>query len=250
MDRLDFLGYPVDIITTDEAVRWVFQNQNRQAPKVIVVINAHKLWLAEGAPWLKQYIRQADLVLPEYAVVWGTRQLGLPEAHAVYGISFTQSFLSYAEEEGLRPFFLGSKQAVIQSLEKRLEEKHPRLKVAGFHHGYLAEKELETGVIHQIRESQPDILFVGMGSPRQEQWITENKVRLAVPVMIGVGGTFDVLSGLKKDTPPRLRGSGFEWLYRLAIHPRRYWKRYLITNPWFVWQVLSDRLRSKRGSRG
>lgn len=86
---------------------------------------------------------------------------------------------------------------------------------------------------------KPDMLFVAMGSPKQEYWIEDHAKELGVPVAMGVGGSFDVLAGLKKDTPAWARGNGLEWLYRLMLEPKAYWKRYLICNPWFIWKVIS-----------
>jgi len=244
VDRIELFGYPVDIVTPQDAVRWASRNKPVQSPKTIVVVNANKLWLAEGEPWLKEFICQADLILPEYAIVWAARQLGLPEIHAVYGVSFTQDYLALAEVEGMRPFFLGGTRAVVQQLSAELRRKYPKLRTAGMHHGYFSTPESNLSIIEKIRLSQPDILFVGMGSPRQEKWIQENIEYIETPVVVGVGGTLDVISGEKGDTPRWLRGSGFEWLYRLILNPLGYWKRYLITNPWYVYKVFREKLRN------
>ena len=114
--------------------------------------------------------------------------------------------------------------------------------IAGMHHGYLTTSELNDSVCQTIRSSKADILYVAMGSPRQEYWIAEHLAGLNVPVGMGVGGSFDVIAGLKKDTPNWARGHGWEWLYRLFQEPRAYWRRYLITNSWFIWQITKQYL--------
>ena len=110
---------------------------------------------------------------------------------------------------------------------------------------------LTEALLEQIKTSRSDFLLVAMGTPKQELWIARHKAELGVPVTMGVGGSFDVLAGLKTDTPSWARGHGLEWLYRLALDPRNLWKRYLLTNPWFVYRVLRERLgRRGRADRG
>ena len=146
--------------------------------------------------------------------------------------------MPFAEQRCLRPFLLGAAPNVVTQLVDQLRTKYPGLHIAGFHHGYLTTPALEKHVVEQIRESGADALFVAMGSPAQELWIDRHKNEMGVPVSIGIGGSFDVLSGQKPDTPAWARGHGLEWLYRLAQNPRAYAKRYLVTNAWFVSAVL------------
>jgi N-acetylglucosaminyldiphosphoundecaprenol N-acetyl-beta-D-mannosaminyltransferase len=106
----------------------------------------------------------------------------------------------------------------------------------------LTTPDIEAAALAEIEAARPDMLFVAFGSPRQEQWIAQHCHQLGVPVSIGVGGTFDVLAGIKPDAPAWARGRGLEWLTRLAQDPRAYARRYLVTNTWFVWQVVKARL--------
>jgi N-acetylglucosaminyldiphosphoundecaprenol N-acetyl-beta-D-mannosaminyltransferase len=146
--------------------------------------------------------------------------------------------LEAAEHHRLSVYLLGSSGDVVEELAVRLGRERPALPVAGWHHGYLDDEGWE-GVVAEIGEARPDLLFVAMGSPLQEQRIAELACRLpTLRVAMGVGGSFDVLSGRKKDAPAWARGRGLEWLYRLAQDPRRLWRRYLVTNGWFVAAVL------------
>lgn len=239
MERFQFLGYPIHRTSLPEAVTWACTRKG-QDPAVIVVVNANKLWLAGREPALAAYMRGADLALPEYSVVWGARVLGLPPLEPVYGVSFARALLRYAGEHGVRVFLLGGRAEVAASLPARLQQAIPGLQLAGVHHGYIDSPALNEEVIGRINASQADVLLVGMGSPRQELWIQANRARLRVGSLAGVGGSLDVLAGAKEDLT-WARGTGFEWLFRLLQQPGRYWKRYLVTNPWFLWQIARER---------
>jgi N-acetylglucosaminyldiphosphoundecaprenol N-acetyl-beta-D-mannosaminyltransferase len=215
-------------------------------PRQIVVVNANKLYLMARDARLRAAVNAADLVIPEWAVVWGARQLGLPPLGHVGGLTLAQAFMPYAAERGLRPYLLGAQREVVEALAHRLRADHPRLDIAGWHDGYLTSPEIEAAVIADIQRARPDMLFVAMGSPKQELWLQQHQAALGVPVSLGVGGSFDVLSGLKPDAPAWTRGRGLEWLYRLSLNPRAYARRYLVTNIWFVWQVWKARLTARR----
>ena len=232
------LGYPVSVTTSEETIYWATRQTDRSDTKVIVVVNANKFWLASRDKRLHGYIQRADVVFPEFAVTWAAHKLGYPAIQPVYGVNFTKKYVQYAARHGLRPFFLGGSPQVSENLAAHLCQKYPDLKLAGTHHGFLESPEVEQQALAQINDSQADILFVGMGSPKQEYWIETHLAELQVPVAMGVGGTFDVLSGHKKDTPKWIRGTGTEWIYRLMQNPRHYFVRYMTTNPWLLWQVI------------
>lgn len=222
-----------------EALAWIKDSVHSCQSRMIIVSNANKLWSASRDPALAKMLKEADLVVPEYAIVWGARQLGLSLAH-IGGITLLQAFLPFAECHRLRPYFLGAKPEVVEQLVQQLAQTYPKLPIAGHHHGYLQEKQVKENVFDDLRAKHPDILFVAMGSPQQEYFIQEGRERLKIPVMMGVGGSFDVLAGLKQDAPSWVRGNGLEWLYRIWQSPgnRNYYKRYLITNTWFIYRVM------------
>jgi N-acetylglucosaminyldiphosphoundecaprenol N-acetyl-beta-D-mannosaminyltransferase len=245
-NRVQFLGAPVDAVTLPDILDWIAAAARARQPRWIAVVNANKYYLMARDPALHALVCGADLVLPEWAVVWGARQLGLPALTHSGGLLVTRAFLPFAEQTGLRPFFLGARPEVVRRLLERLRQQYPRLPVAGGHHGYLNSPEIEAGALAAIEAARPDVLFVALGSPRQEQWIDRHRQALRVPVSIGVGGTFDVLAGLKPDAPAWARGRGLEWLTRLAQDPRAYGRRYLVTNTWFVWRVFRARLGGRQ----
>jgi len=247
-DSVMVLGCRVHRLTLSEALDWMVQAIAARQPRQVVVVNANKFYLMSRSSELAAVVRGADLVLPEWAVVWAARRLGLPSLHFVAGVSAMREFLPVAAANGHRPYLLGAKPEVVTSLAEKLRCKW-RVDVAGFHHGYLDTPGVEQAAIDDILRTRPDVLFAGLGSPRQELWLHAHKEVLRVPVSIGVGGSFDVLAGLKHDTPDWARGNGLEWLYRTWQDPRAYWKRYLLTNTWFVVQVAKARLTQARHLR-
>jgi N-acetylglucosaminyldiphosphoundecaprenol N-acetyl-beta-D-mannosaminyltransferase len=160
----------------------------------------------------------------------------------VLGISLFRRLLEVAPEKGWSVYLLGAKPEVVAALVERLRRERPGLRIAGHRHGFMSAEE-ESAVVAEIARARPDLLFVAMGSPRQEYWLEQFGAATGARVTLGVGGSFDVLAGVKRDTPDWARGRGLEWLYRLWLDPRNLWKRYLITNSWFLWRVFSERLR-------
>jgi len=240
--RSQLLGYPVDSLDIDDAVCRVGGFVKAGGFHHVVAINANKLWLAEQYPQLREILWNAEMVIPEYAVVWACRKLRRPLKGHVGGVMLLKALLPYLERERVSAFFLGAKEIVLQQMKSQLYATHPQLVVAGLRSGYFDVSE-EQQIVQQINDSGAEILFVAMGTPRQELWIERHRDRLRVKVAMGVGGSFDVLAGIKKDAPQWVRHGG-EWLYRLAQDPRNLWKRYLTTNPWFVYRVLRERFFS------
>jgi N-acetylglucosaminyldiphosphoundecaprenol N-acetyl-beta-D-mannosaminyltransferase len=143
-----------------------------------------------------------------------------------------------AAENGRSVFLLGAAPSVADAAAQVLAGRYPGLKLAGAQHGYFKVSE-ETDVIARIRRAAPDLLFVGMGMPAQEKWIAKNLQALGVPVVMGVGGSFDVLSGRVGRAPLWMRRAGVEWLYRLVREPWR-WRR-IAQLPVFAWKVIRQR---------
>jgi len=189
--------------------------------------------------------RAADLVIPEKAVMVGAALLGTPLKAHVGGSMLAMALLAHSEKKGYSIFFLGARPAVLDTLLEKVRRQYPKLRIAGYHHGYFL-PDGEQAVLGSIRRARPDVLLVAMGSPRQEYWIGDHARQLGVPISIGVGGTFDIISGLKKDAPPWVRKFALEWLYRLVQDPKNLWKRYLTTIPWFLAAILRERLRGRK----
>ena len=243
-DRIDFLDCPVDSFTMPEAVDHLCHCVEKGQFHQIVPVNANKLWQMAQDPKLADIVKKAEMVIPEYAVVWGAKKLGTPLRGHVGGVMLLKEILPVANEKGFRLYFLGAKDEVVNLMVENLRKQYEKLQIVGWHNGYL-DAASEAKVLTEIQTLQPDMLFVAMGTPRQEYWIRQNRDQLPVSVCMGVGGSFDVLAGIKKDAPAWTR-KGFEWLYRLVQDPRNLWKRYLITNPWFVYHVFCAKFFRKK----
>jgi N-acetylglucosaminyldiphosphoundecaprenol N-acetyl-beta-D-mannosaminyltransferase len=237
--HIDFLGTPVDNVDTQDALQRVDDFIRSCKPHHVMVNNANKFWLMRHDPRLTSIAFRADLILTERAVAVCSAILGNPLKDDVAGVAFAQELLPHCDKRGHSMYFLGATDEVQKALMDMVRREYPGLKVAGSHHGYFL-KDKNDFVIEDIRSKKPDVLLVALGSPLQEYWIRENIERLNVPVSIGVGGSFDVIAGLKKDAPKWIRKSGFEWLFRLIQDPKRYWKRHSKMVPFLFFKVLFE----------
>jgi N-acetylglucosaminyldiphosphoundecaprenol N-acetyl-beta-D-mannosaminyltransferase len=153
--------------------------------------------------------------------------------------------LAAAAEQRLRVYFLGARREVVAALVETSRARYPGIEIAGFRDGYFGPGD-HSDIVEEIRASRADILFVGMPSPFKETWCERHRQRFEVPVIIGVGGSFDVLAGFIRRAPGWAQALGLEWFWRLVMEPRKLWKRYLTTNLAFIWlagrEILVRRL--------
>jgi N-acetylglucosaminyldiphosphoundecaprenol N-acetyl-beta-D-mannosaminyltransferase len=154
--------------------------------------------------------------------------------------------LEKANEKGYRIFFFGAKEEVLERVLEQVRAEYPGVKIAGFQHGYFKPGE-ELAIAQRIGKSQADILFIAFGSPKKELWVKQYFHVMAVPVIHGVGGSFDVLAGIVPRAPLWMQKSGLEWFFRLFQEPRRMWRRYLFSNCWFVLLLGREWLRRHLG---
>jgi N-acetylglucosaminyldiphosphoundecaprenol N-acetyl-beta-D-mannosaminyltransferase len=155
-----------------------------------------------------------------------------------------ERLVQVAAHEGHSIYLLGARPEIVARTAAHLKQRHPNLVIAGYHHGYW---ENDADVISSVRVAHPDFLFVGIPSPKKELWVHEHLEDLKVPAVMGVGGSFDVIAGLHRRAPRWVCQHGLEWAWRLALEPRRMWRRYVIGNSVFVGIVLRewwDQLRS------
>ncbi len=183
-------------------------------------------------------------------VVWMLRWQGFKNVQRVYGPDLLQAACARSLETGWRHYFYGGAPQVAEKLKDKLCADYPGLQVVGMESPPFRPltAEEDEDAVQRIRQARPDIVWVGLGAPRQDFWMAEHLDRLGVPVLVGVGAAFDFLSGAKPQAPLWMRRSGLEWLFRLATEPRRLWRRYLIGNPRFLYLCLLQRLGLKRFS--
>jgi N-acetylglucosaminyldiphosphoundecaprenol N-acetyl-beta-D-mannosaminyltransferase len=228
---------------TDQVLRWAAAGQ----PRYVCVATVNNLIEGCDDPGYNTTMEAADLVTPDgMPLVWGLRLLGVPEASRVYGPDLTLWVCEEAARRGIPVGFYGGQDEVLDDLEATLSRRWPGLRVAyRWSPPYRAlTAEEEARVAEDLGRSGARVLFVGLGTPKQERWMADH--RDLPMVMIGVGAAFDFLSGRKRQAPRALQGLGLEWLYRMAHEPRRLWRRYLYRNPRFVALFAAQLLRERR----
>ncbi|AET70885.1 teichoic acid biosynthesis protein [Desulfosporosinus orientis DSM 765] len=234
--RVDVLGITIDTYSMSETVEQIFQFINNKSETRVVTANPEMIYASGQDQNLKRLINSADIVTADgIGVVWAARQLGTPLRERVTGIDLLQALFPIADRYNLKIFFLGGRPGVALRAGTLVNEQYPGI-VWDEHHGYFGSEE-EEDVLEKIKCLQPDLLLVGLGSPRQDYWIAEHS-SLAT-VSIGVGGSFDALAGTALRAPKRIRDMKMEWLYRLWKEPWR-WRRQRVL-PLFVLKVLHQK---------
>jgi len=248
--RVEVLGVGVDPLTADalEAEIARFVREGRRA--TVLNVNAHCLNLACRNGRLRAALRRADLVFCDgEGVRLAARLLGERLPERITYADWVWRLAGLAASRGFSVYLLGARPGVAAEAARRLRERHPRLRVAGAHHGYFDRRpgspENEE-VVRRVNAADPDILLVGFGMPEQELWLLENRGRLTARVALTCGAALDYASGRLRRGPRLLTENGLEWLARLAVEPRRLWRRYLVGNPLFVLRVLRWRLGGGR----
>jgi len=220
-ETVEFLDLPVAALDMEEALAKIDAYVRARTPHMVVTSDSSAIVRAHRDEELAAIMRAADLVTPDGAgVVWMAKVLGLPIEHRVSGIDLIEKICARAAERGWSLYLLGGEPGVANEGAKRLNLRYPGLQIVGCMHGYFSPEE-EPEVVADIAQRQPDLLFVGLGIPRQEKWIARHLRELGVPVSIGVGGAFDVLSGRLKRAPKWVQSAGLEWLYRTLRQPQR-----------------------------
>ena len=207
------------------------------------VVNAAKMVAMQMDLKLRQSVNSCDLINADgQAVVWASRILGQPLKERVAGIDLMENLAELAHKKNYKIFFFGAKEEVVSRVVNKYKIKYSKDIIAGYRNGYF-KKEEEVGIAKQISDSGAHILFVAISSPTKENFLYDNKEALGgVNFIMGVGGSFDVVSGLVKRAPLWMQNIGMEWFYRFAQEPKRMWKRYLIGNIKFIWMVFKARL--------
>tara|TARA_R110002096_G_scaffold61436_2_gene152638 strand:- start:1539 stop:2300 length:762 start_codon:yes stop_codon:yes gene_type:complete len=240
--RISICNVPVDSLTMDETVALINQSIKKKENLHHVVVNAAKLVNAQKDPELKASIVECDIINADgQSIVWAARFLKeyLPER--VAGIDLMDNLVGLAAKENYKIFFLGAKEDVVNKVVDIYSNKYNKDIIAGYRNGYFGKDE-ELEIAKQIKASNADILFVAMSSPKKEIFLNKYKEVMDVPFIMGVGGSFDVVSGKVKRAPVWMQNICLEWFYRTMQEPDRMWKRYLTTNVAFVKLLLTERL--------
>ncbi len=239
--QTNILGCYVDRVDMSGAMRKIETFIASGTPHHIITLNAEIIHKAQKDSKLKDIINQAHLVTPDGSgVVWAAEYLNSPVPERVTGIDLTLELARIGAAEGWSFYLYGAAPGVATATAEKLQEKYNDLKVIGTNHGFLSDTE-KKAVIEDIKSKKPDILLVALGAPNQEYWISEHLKELQVPVCMGVGGSFDVISGKAKRAPKAFQKAGLEWFYRLIKEPHRMGR--IMALPRFVIMV---RLKGKK----
>ena len=249
-DRAELLGLEFERERMPAIVErcrtWIRQPRRTH---IVVTANASHLCMMRRDAELREACRAADIAVPDgMSVVWALKALGRPVPERVAGVDLMSSLLAVGANEGLRVYLLGARQDVLDALVVECGRRYPGLVIAGTRNGYFGPAD-HAAIVEDIRASQPDMLFVGMPSPFKDVFCERHRNRLQVPVIVGVGGSFDVLAGFTRRAPVAAQRLGLEWAWRFMMEPRRLWKRYLTTNTEFIWLVLREAWRDRAGKR-
>lgn len=238
-DRVRVVSLDVDLIGYDDTIERVAAMARAKKGGYVCVSTVHMTMEGHQDPEFARLVNAADLVLADgMPMAWMQRRLGNPQASQVRGPSLMPMLMEYAAENGLRTGFYGGRPEVIEKLKAKAIEDFPGLYVP---YAYappfrpLSDEE-DAAVVSEINNSGVDILFVGLGCPKQERWMAAHREKISA-VMLGVGAAFDLYTGSLAEAPDWVRRSGFEWAYRLSREPRRLWKRYFYTNSRFLIQA-------------
>jgi N-acetylglucosaminyldiphosphoundecaprenol N-acetyl-beta-D-mannosaminyltransferase len=247
VERAELLGLTFDTVGMATVVaRCLELCRGPRTSHLVITANASHLCMMRRDPELALACRAAHLTVADgMSVVWALRASGQPIPERVAGVDLMARLLKAAGEHQLRVYFLGARREVVTALVERIRVQHPGLEIAGFRDGYFGPDD-HLSIVEEIRASGAHMLFVGMPTPFKETWSERYRRRLGVPVIIGVGGSFDVLAGFIKRAPRSVQSLGLEWLWRLLMEPRKLWKRYLTTNSEFIWlagrEIIARRL--------
>lgn len=250
VSTLEILGCHVSRTTLVEAValieNWI--QQPDQKPRYVVATGFHGIWEAHKDRKLQEVLNSADLFCPDgIAPVWLSRLRGEALAERVPGPDLLTAFLAKANVAGYRSFFFGDTRETLSALKARVQTEYPGHRVAGVLSPPFRElsAQEDSALVNEINRARPDVLWVGLGMPKQEWWIHTHIDRLQVPVVAGIGAAFRFLGGLVKRAPRWIGDHGLEWLWRLCMEPAKLWRRDLVDGPRFLAYAMLECMHSK-----
>lgn len=242
---INILGVKVGIKPLQETIDFINMAIDRHEKVIVQYINIHAINLAQSLPWFKSFLNHADLTYCDgYGVNLAAKILGASIPYRYTLPDWFSELAASCNREGHSIFILGAKPGVAEIAASRTLEKLPGLKIVGTHHGYFDKNGTRPecqSVIEMINKSNPDILAIGLGMPLQEKWLMENREKLNAWVALPMGAAIDYLAGTTPRAPRWITDHGLEWLGRLALEPKRLWKRYLLGIPVFYYNVIKQR---------
>ena len=241
-DSRVLFGLPITACTMDDVVALGAEAVRSRRRMLVGVVNAAKIVKLRRDELLRTSLLDCDVILADgQSVVWASRLLGRQLPERVTGIDLFERLLELADRDRLRIYLLGARPEGLESVQRRIRERFPAVVIAGAADGYF-DMDDAAAIAADVRGSRADMLFLGMTTPKKEIFLARYGDELDVPVLHGVGGSFDVLAGVTKRAPLAWQRLGMEWLYRLLQEPRRLFRRYAVTNSVFIALTLKELL--------
>jgi len=245
IQQIRILGIPVHMVQIADVVAlmtdWITHHRDRT--HWVVVADMHAIIEAYKRQEFRSQIETADLTVPDgISLIKVARRKGVPLKTRVAGTDLMNAFFARHQHTGVKHFFFGDTDQTLARLREKLEEAYPGITIAGCYSPPFRPitSEEDAAMIQRINDARPDVLWVGLGLPKQEQWIHEHRARLHVPLMLGVGAAFKFLAGTVTRAPGWVGELGLEWLWRFAHEPRRLWRRIMIEGPQFLGHVALE----------
>lgn len=250
-DCVDLLGIPVDRVTMAAVDEWIEACIASGEPHQIITANLDFIAIRRKRPSFAQVIQQADLVVCDgKPLQWAAQLRGCAIPARVTGMDLVLHAALLSAHKGYRIFLLGAAPGVAQRAAQEIEQMFPGVVIAGVYtppNGTFSDDD-NARMLEAIRMAHPDVLFVALGAPRQDEWIATHLDTLGVPVCAGIGGVFDMLAGTIRRAPAWIQNAGMEWAFRLAQEPGRLWQRYLVNDLPIFARLLSEQAVRRAGA--
>lgn len=248
-DKASVVGIPISVTSYDDVLD-VLSNRPQDRATIVAVCNVHSVMSARRDAALAQAIGSAEIATPDgVPIVWALRSLVRSDQERVYGPELMRRAMVETDRLGWAHYLYGSTPETLQQLQTAIAEIAPDANIVGsFSPPFRPMDETETREsLEAIRASGADVVWVGLGMPKQELWMDGIRAELPGVALLGVGAAFDFLAGTKKQAPAWMQKAGMEWLFRLIQEPRRLWRRYVWNNPAYAFLLLMQIVRSKLG---
>lgn len=237
--KVSIYGIPFSKLNMEDTVKLLVDHIDDGRSIQVITANPIMVMAALENDKNMAVMKQADLIVPDgTGIVWAANKFGDPVVERVTGFDLLHELMKAGEKRKWKVYLLGAASDVVQAAAERLQEQYPSISIVGYRDGFFKSDEDED-VVEQVRAANPDLLFVARGADTQEPWIAKYRHQLEVPLMMGVGGSFDVISGKAKRAPKLVQKLRIEWLYRLVKEPKRFMR--MLALPKFAWKVMRDK---------
>ena len=248
--KINICHVDIDSISMKEALCIMEDIIAEKGRGLIVTPNVDHIVQLQKDEEFKVIYRQALLALPDgMPVMWGAKFLGTPLKQKISGSDLFPEFCKVTADKGYKMFFMGGRPGAVTRTKELLEKRYSKINIVGTYcppFGFEKDEAENAKIVKMINQARPDVLFVGLGAPKQEKWLYRNYNELNVPVSAGIGITFEYMAGMVTRAPLWMQNVGLEWFWRLMMEPRRLWKRYLVYDMQFFWLILKQKFAMRK----